>query len=44
MKNLILSITALFITLSVSSQTIVDAAASNKDFSTLVTALQSSVI
>ena len=40
MKNLILSITALFITLSVSSQTIVDAAASNKDFSTLVTALK----
>ena len=40
MKNLILSITALFITLTVSSQTIVDAAASNKDFSTLVTALK----
>ena len=40
MKNLILSIAALFITLSVSSQTIVDAAASNKDFSTLVTALK----
>tara|TARA_Y200000002_G_scaffold65183_1_gene50121 strand:- start:116 stop:616 length:501 start_codon:yes stop_codon:yes gene_type:complete len=40
MKNLILSITALFLTLSVSSQTIVDAAASNKDFSTLVTALK----
>ena len=40
MKNLILSITALFITLSASSQTIVDAAASNKDFSTLVTALK----
>ena len=40
MKNLILSITVLFVTLSVSSQTIVDAAASNKDFSTLVTALK----
>ena len=40
MKNLILSITALFITVTASSQTIVDAAASNKDFSTLVTALK----
>jgi len=40
MKKLILSMTALFLTLSVSSQTIVDAAASNKDFSTLVTALK----
>ena len=39
-KKLILSMTALFLTLSVSSQTIVDAAASNKDFSTLVTALK----
>tara|TARA_Y100000768_G_scaffold326719_1_gene264142 strand:- start:58 stop:558 length:501 start_codon:yes stop_codon:yes gene_type:complete len=40
MKKLILSMMALFLTLSVSSQTIVDAAASNKDFSTLVTALK----
>mgnify|MGYP001251976793 CR=1 FL=1 len=40
MKNLILSMTALFLTLSVSSQTIVDTAVSNKDFSTLVTALK----
>tara|TARA_S200000501_G_scaffold282141_1_gene266288 strand:+ start:1157 stop:1657 length:501 start_codon:yes stop_codon:yes gene_type:complete len=40
MKNLILSITALFFTISVSAQTIVDAAVSNKDFSTLVTALK----
>ncbi|MFL2602024.1 MAG: fasciclin domain-containing protein [Flavobacteriaceae bacterium] len=40
MKNLILSMTALFLMLSVSSQTIVDTAVSNKDFSTLVTALK----
>ncbi len=40
MKNLILTITALFFTLSVSAQTVVDAAVSNKDFSTLVTALK----
>ena len=39
MKNLILTITALFFTVSISAQTIVDAAVSNKDFSTLVTAL-----
>ncbi len=40
MKNLILTITALFFTISVSAQTVVDAAVSNKDFSTLVTALK----
>ncbi|PDH45277.1 MAG: beta-Ig-H3/fasciclin [Rhodothermaeota bacterium MED-G18] len=40
MKNLILTITALLFTVSVSAQTIVDAAVSNKDFSTLVTALK----
>ena len=40
MKNIILSISALFLTLSISSQTIVDTAVSNKDFSTLVTALK----
>ena len=40
MKNIILSMTALFLTLSISSQTIVDTAVSNKDFSTLVTALK----
>ncbi len=40
MKNLILTITALLFTLSVSAQTVVDAAVSNKDFSTLVTALK----
>ena len=40
MKNLILTITALFFTVSISAQTIVDAAVSNKDFSTLVTALK----
>ena len=40
MKNLILTITALFFTISMSAQTIVDAAVSNKDFSTLVTALK----
>ena len=40
MKNLILTITALFFTASISAQTIVDAAVSNKDFSTLVTALK----
>tara|TARA_Y100000766_G_scaffold136348_1_gene117336 strand:- start:2538 stop:3038 length:501 start_codon:yes stop_codon:yes gene_type:complete len=40
MKNLILTILALFFTVSISAQTIVDAAVSNKDFSTLVTALK----
>lgn len=40
MKNLILTITALFLTVSVSAQTVVDAAVSNKDFSTLVAALK----
>ena len=40
MKNLILTITALLFTVSISAQTIVDAAVSNKDFSTLVTALK----
>ena len=40
MKNLILTITALLFTVSVSAQTIVDAAVSNKDFSTLVAALK----
>ena len=40
MKSLILTITALLFTVSVSAQTIVDAAVSNKDFSTLVTALK----
>ena len=40
MKNLILTITALFFTVSILAQTIVDAAVSNKDFSTLVTALK----
>ncbi|MFL2991104.1 MAG: fasciclin domain-containing protein [Cytophagales bacterium] len=40
MKNLILTITTLLFTVSVSAQTIVDAAVSNKDFSTLVTALK----
>ena len=40
MKNLILTITALLFTVSVSAQTIVDEAVSNKDFSTLVTALK----
>jgi len=40
MKNLILTISALFFTVSISAQTIVDAAVSNKDFSTLVTALK----
>ena len=40
MKNLILTIIALFFTVSISAQTIVDAAVSNKDFSTLVTALK----
>jgi len=40
MKNLILTITALFFTVSVSAQTVVDAAVSNKDFSTLVAALK----
>ena len=40
MKNLILTITALLLTISISAQTVVDAAVSNKDFSTLVTALK----
>jgi uncharacterized surface protein with fasciclin (FAS1) repeats len=40
MKNLILTLTALLFTMSVSAQTVVDAAVSNKDFSTLVTALK----
>ena len=40
MKNLILTIIALLFTVSISAQTIVDAAVSNKDFSTLVTALK----
>lgn len=40
MKYIILTITALFFTVSISAQTIVDAAVSNKDFSTLVTALK----
>ena len=40
MKNLILTITALLFTVSISAQTVVDAAVSNKDFSTLVTALK----
>ena len=40
MKNLILTITALLFTISISAQTVVDAAVSNKDFSTLVTALK----
>lgn len=40
MKNLILTITALLLTITISAQTVVDAAVSNKDFSTLVTALK----
>jgi len=40
MKNLILTITALLFTVSISAQTVVDAAVSNKDFSTLETALK----
>jgi len=40
MKNLVLTITALLFTVSISAQTVVDAAVSNKDFSTLVTALK----
>ncbi|MFL2999586.1 MAG: fasciclin domain-containing protein [Cytophagales bacterium] len=40
MKYIILTITALFFTMSISAQTVVDAAVSNKDFSTLVTALK----
>ena len=40
MKKLIFTFTALFFTVSISAQTIVDAAVSNKDFSTLVTALK----
>jgi len=40
MKNLILTISALLLTITISAQTVVDAAVSNKDFSTLVTALK----
>jgi len=40
MKKLILTTTALFFTMSISAQTVVDAAVSNKDFSTLVAALK----
>ena len=40
MKNLVLTITALLFTISISAQTVVDVAVSNKDFSTLVTALK----
>ena len=40
MKNLILTITALLLTITISAQTVVDAAVSNKDFTTLVTALK----
>ena len=40
MKNLFLTITALLFTISISAQTVVDVAVSNKDFSTLVTALK----
>ena len=40
MKNLILTITTLLLTITISAQTVVDAAVSNKDFSTLVTALK----
>ena len=37
MKNLILTIKALLFTVTLSAQTVVDVAVSNKDFSTLVT-------
>ncbi len=40
MKNLILTITTLLLTITISAQTVVDAAVSNKEFSTLVTALK----
>ena len=40
MKNLILTITTLLLAITISAQTVVDAAVSNKDFSTLVTALK----
>tara|TARA_B100001109_G_scaffold166990_1_gene135996 strand:+ start:816 stop:1316 length:501 start_codon:yes stop_codon:yes gene_type:complete len=40
MKNLLLTFTALLFTISISAQTVVDVAVSNKDFSTLVTALK----
>ena len=40
MKNLILTIKALLFTVTLSAQTVVDVAVSNKDFSTLVTALK----
>ena len=40
MKNLILTITAFLLTITISAQTVVDVAASKKDFSTLVTALK----
>ena len=40
MKKIILSFTALYFSFGIYSQTIVEAAVSNKDFSTLVTALK----
>lgn len=40
MKNLILTVTTLLLTVTISAQTVVDVAVSNKDFSTLVTALK----
>ena len=40
MKNLILTIKALLFTVTLSAQTVVDVAVSNKDFATLVTALK----
>ena len=40
MKKIILSFITLYLSFGIYSQTIVDAAASNKDFSTLVTALK----
>ena len=40
MKSLILTIKALLFTVTLSAQTVVDVAVSNKDFSTLVTALK----
>ena len=40
MKKIILSLITLFLSFGIYSQTLVDAAASNKDFSTLVTALK----
>ena len=44
MKNLILTITTLLLAITISAQTVVDAAVSNKDFSTLVTALKAAVL